>query len=281
VRSIWRTLALVLCSVVPSTHSQAADLVERFQKLSCAVVRVDFAGGSGTGFFIDGNGRMVTAAHVLYERKWTAVGTNLTLNLVPRQNLHILFQDGRSVPVSVPSPGDKESNTAGADLAILLVGVATPCFIPLDESETTKVGQHLISIGFPASNPTGVLYEGFLSARHTHLPIPLGRVEGRPEMSVIAKYQVLRVQMPITPGVSGAPVIDDSDHAIGVISEIPVVVTDDIQKIISVFGEGRVPGSGITLSGFDTTKILGELAFVVVEFESPGAGFAVPVSYLK
>jgi hypothetical protein len=31
---------------------------------------------------------------------------------------------------------------------------------------------------------------------------------------------------------------------------------------------------------FDTNKILGQLAWVVSEFESPGAGFAVPLADL-
>jgi V8-like Glu-specific endopeptidase len=214
---------------------------------------LDFDGGSGTGFFVDNNGRMVTAAHVLYQRTWTTDGANLKLNLAPRQNLHILFQDGHSIPVSAPVPSNEERNAAGADLAVLTAGVSTPCFITLDKSETTKVGQHLISIGFPAPNPTGVLYEGFLSARHTHLPIPLGHVEGHPEMSVMAKYEVLRVQMPVTPGASGAPVISDNDQAIGVISEIPVVLTDDIQKIVAAFGGGQ--SSGVTLSGFERRSL--------------------------
>jgi hypothetical protein len=55
-------------------------------------------------------------------------------------------------------------------------------------------------------------------------------------------------------------------------------MTDDIIRIIQAFSNGQ--SSGITLSGFDTTKILAQLAFVVREFESPGAGYAVPLRYI-
>jgi hypothetical protein len=34
------------------------------------------------------------------------------------------------------------------------------------------------------------------------------------------------------------------------------------------------------MMGFDTNQVLAELALVVREFESPGAGLAVPSSYL-
>jgi hypothetical protein len=39
--------------------------------------------------------------------------------------------------------------------------------------------------------------------------------------------------------------------------------------------------SGVRLNGFDTTKILADLALAVSEFESPGAALAIPEDYLK
>jgi hypothetical protein len=44
----------------------ADTLAERYAKLACAVVRVQTAEGGGTGFFVDGNGTLITAAHVNY-----------------------------------------------------------------------------------------------------------------------------------------------------------------------------------------------------------------------
>jgi hypothetical protein len=75
-------------------------------------------------------------------------------------------------------------------------------------------------------------------------------------------------------------VIADSDSVVGVISEVPVILTQDVAKIAEVFGGNKNLSSGVSLSGFDVTKTLGELSWIVSQFESPGAGLAVPISDL-
>ncbi len=86
------------------------------------------------------------------------------------------------------------------------------------------------------------------------------------------------MQMPVTPGASGSPVIADSNMAVGVISEVPVIITNDVVQIAQAFGNLQNRSSNVSLSGFDVTKIVGELAWTVQQFESPGAGLAVPTS---
>jgi hypothetical protein len=91
---------------------------------------------------------------------------------------------------------------------------------------------------------------------------------------------VMRIQMPITAGASGSPVIASDDTAVAIVSEIPVIWTSELSRLIQTM-KNSPGGSGIMLSGFDTTVILAQLALIVKEFESPGAGLAVPISYLK
>jgi hypothetical protein len=56
-----------------------------------------------------------------------------------------------------------------------------------------------------------------------------------------------------------------------------MVWTNELESITHVAGIG----SGITLSGYDAVKILGQLAIVVREFETTGSGYAVPISDLR
>ena len=86
----------------------------------------------------------------------------------------------------------------------------------------------------------------------------------------------MRVQMPITRGASGAPILSERDEAIGVISEMPIIWTQELVQSYAANGSG----SGVFIGSFDTTKALAQLAWVVSEFEAPGAGLAVPLSYL-
>ena len=85
--------------------------------------------------------------------------------------------------------------------------------------------------------------------------------------------------MPITRGASGAPILSERDEAIGVISEIPIIWTQELQRLVQSYAANG-SGSGVFIGSFDTTKALAQLAWVVSEFESPGAGLAVPLSYL-
>jgi hypothetical protein len=73
--------------------------------------------------------------------------------------------------------------------------------------------------------------------------------------------------------------MDDGNKIVGIVSEVPVVWANDLSDLIGTMA--RQGHSGVILSGFDTTLLLAKLAWIVREFETPGAGLAVPVSYLK
>jgi len=209
------------------------------------------------------------------------MGNEVIAVVTPKKNLKISLSDGTTMSLTIPQSTAEDSRKALFDLALVETGLQTPCFVPLGDSNAIEVGKHLISIGFPGAATSAVLYEGFLSARAARLPLPFGTIEGRPNLSYTPHYEILRVQMPITPGTSGSPVISDSNRVVGVISEVPVILTNDVQNISEVYGGLGGASSGVLLSGFDVTKIVGELAWTVSQFESPGAGLAVPVSNLN
>jgi S1-C subfamily serine protease len=171
---------------------------------------------------------------------------------------------------------DVDKQESVTDLAFIKTKIKPPCWIPVGDDKQASIGDHLLALGYPGSdNGNPVLYEGFLSGRFRHPPQTLATVGN---LSIRPNYEVIKIQMPITAGASGSPVIDDSGKAIGVVSEIPVLWTQDLENISKVAQMGT---SGIKISGFDVTKTLGELAVVVREFESPGSGYAVPISDLK
>jgi hypothetical protein len=65
------------------------------------------------------------------------------------------------------------------------------------------------------------------------------------------------------------------------ITKQPVIALQDITNIIQAY----ITAAGIRLSdvfieGFDVNRILAEVTLIMMEFESPGSGFAVP-SYLN
>lgn len=258
----------------PGPGDRSNNLKQRYRSLVCAIALINTERGSGTGFYVDRRGDLVTAAHVVSTKSFKIVQNQLSFDV--SVDKHILLTPNGQPQVELDSSTvDVDSNESSHDLAFIHTHTNPPCWIPLGDSTATETGDHLLSIGFPGiDNGHPILYDGFLSGRFKHPPMAVGQVNGQP---IIPNYEILKVQMPITPGASGSPVIDDSGHAIAVISESPMVWTNELESITHVAGIG----SGITLSGYDAVKILGQLAIVVREFETTGSGYAVPISDLR
>jgi hypothetical protein len=262
--------------VVLSPPAPPATLNTRYAALNCSVVQIVHPGGIGTGFFISADGDVLTAAHVAmnYQVDDRQPGqTTIIMDYRPGITIH----QGPVTP-TLPRITEEDIQNATADLAVLRTGIRTDCFLRLGMPAQVEIGDHLISVGYPVSAPTGALYDGFLSARYPHLQIPMTyTLRGLP---VFPTYEVLRVQMPITPGASGSPVIADDNTVIGVISEVPVNWFNDITGLIT-FEQTRTRNFTVGAPAGDVLQTLGELAWIVREFETPGAGLAVPVSYLR
>jgi S1-C subfamily serine protease len=143
------------------------------------------------------------------------------------------------------------------------------------EPGATRIGQHVIAIGYPLSASKGALYDGFINAKYPRLPVPMAIVNGRP---IYPAYDVIGVQMPLTPGADGGPMIADNGDVIGVITGGPVTWFNDLNALVQ-----RELGAdgGLSEPTSDPQKLVARLAWVVQEFATSGAGFAVPVSYLE
>ncbi len=159
---------------------------------SPAVVSIRTSSGSGTGFLVDSNGRIVTNSHV--------VGSNKRVLLRFGDNQTSL--DGRVVG-SDPS----------SDLAVVSIssGSIPKGVKPLQfaDSRGVQVGDTAIAIG----NPFGLdrtATEGIVSGLGRHIDAPNG----------FQIDSVIQTDAPINPGNSGGPLLDVNGRVIGVNSQI-------------------------------------------------------------
>lgn len=279
VRLAAASIIILLISAVATSakdkKKNRRSLPERYSALSCAVVQITFNAGAGTGFFIDQQGDLVTAAHVALKKTFFRKGDQIMLTAEYLPGLSFTRNGQPPVPLSLPPLTDADNIRAFSDLAILRTGVKQSCFLTAKVSGSESVGEHVIAIGYPVSAPTGALYDGLVSARYKHLPQPIAVVDNIP---IFPNYDVIRIQMPITPGASGSPVLDDNDEVIGVVSENPTVWFGDLNNLIQY---GQQVNGGFNAPVSDLPKMLAKLAWIVQDFESSGAGLAVPVSYLQ
>src|SRR4051794_25082137 len=159
---------------------------------SPAVVSIRTGTGSGTGFLVDKQGRIVTNAHV--------VGGNS--RVLVRFGQEQTSLDGKVV-----------GRDPSSDLAVVSIG---PGSVPkgvkplqFADSRAVQVGDVAIAIG----NPFGLdrtATEGIVSGLGREIQAPNG-------FQIDA---VIQTDAPINPGNSGGPLLDDSGHVIGVNSQI-------------------------------------------------------------
>jgi putative serine protease PepD len=179
---------------LPATGGRVAD--SRVNRIYAAVqkgvVQVRSGAGSGTGFVIDGDGSIVTNAHVVE-------GTS---------QVSVRFDDsGRSVRADV------RGTDQSSDLAVLRVDpgdVGTSLKpLPLGDSDKVQVGDLAVAIGYPL---------GLDRTATAGIVSGLGREIRAPNGFSIDK--VIQTDAPINPGNSGGPLLDARGRVIGVNSQI-------------------------------------------------------------
>ena len=167
--------------------SSRDDLEALVSRIRPSVVTIRVQGrdgdqlGIGTGFVIDADGLIATNFHVIQEGRPFAIETSL------KRKLKVL---------------SVEASDRLGDLVILRVDVGQQKLpaLRLADDASPKQGSRVLAFG----NPLGLLdsvVEGIVSA--------VREVEGR---------EMIQLAMPIEPGNSGGPLVDDRGRVVGVIN---------------------------------------------------------------
>lgn len=141
--------------------------------------------GTGSGFFVDAKGHILTNLHVISGRT-----AEITVTLSNRRRY-------KARPVA----WDRDN-----DLALLKIDIDEPVpFLPLGDSDKLFVGQKVLAIGNPFGL-TGTLTTGVISA--------LGRSIRSDQDTVLEG--VIQTDAAINPGNSGGPLLDSHGRVIGI-----------------------------------------------------------------
>ena len=110
----------------------------------------------------------------------------------------------------------------GADVALLKTRKKAPCWLTSAMDESVPVGEHVVTLGFPGLAFGSLsFYTGIVSGQ-LQIALPIGTsVQG---MVLTSTVPFIRAQMPISPGLSGAPLIDDENRVIGIVTATAGVV---------------------------------------------------------
>ncbi len=163
--------AMPAATPLPSTVPEVVKNAEK------AVVLVESSGGSGTGFIIDANGRLITNAHVV------------------DRDSRVLIQMHDETTYVADVLGIDEI----ADLAVVQLPPGRLLYpVPLGDSSLAEVGDEVIAMGYPLGFRT--VTTGIVSATN----VTFGGVEH------------IQTDSAINPGNSGGPLLNSVGHVIGI-----------------------------------------------------------------
>ncbi len=176
-------LAMLLAAPAPAPEDPIAALERRqqelFERSAPAVVHITTKEGIGSGFFVGGDGLVLTNRHV--------VGDHDTVDVV----LH----DGRRVA------GRVVERAASVDLALVQTGTTPPATLRLASVAELKVGAWVAAIG----HGLGGLWTYNVGMISNIYPF-----EG--------KRPVFQTQIPLNPGNSGGPILDREGRVVGIVT---------------------------------------------------------------
>ena len=174
-----------------STTAPSASLADLYARADDAVAYVQTQRGSGSGFLVSTDGKIVTNEHVVDGATRVSVRFG---------------EHGKALPARVVGE-DAGTDVAVLDVADSAVKAITP--LSLGSSSALRVGQAAIAIGSPYGL-AGTLTSGVVSA--------LGRDIESPNGSTISG--AVQTDAAINPGNSGGPLLDAAGQVIGINSQI-------------------------------------------------------------
>jgi len=162
-----------------------------------ATVMIQVGRGTGSGFLIDKDGRIVTNNHVV-------AGAS------DGSKIRVLYSDGRRVSAVLVG------RSPSYDIAVIKAsGSGSLQPIQLGDSEDVQVGEPVLALGSPLGL-SGTVTEGIVSARNR----PVIVSETSDADAPTAYINAIQTDAQINPGSSGGPLVDAGGRVIGVNSAI-------------------------------------------------------------
>ena len=153
--------------------------------------------GQGSGFLLDGEGRVATNAHVVTTRSATGFER--------AQRVFVEFSDGNRVPARIVG------EDPNADVALLEIETGGLTLTPLriGRSQGIEVGEPVLAIGSPFGEPQS-LSVGVVSALNRNI-------------ESLTRFQIgnaIQTDAAINPGNSGGPLLDARGRVVGINAQI-------------------------------------------------------------
>jgi putative serine protease PepD len=180
---------VTVSDVQPASNTGNLSVQSIYRLANKGVVEITAAQGQGSGFVYDGDGHIVTNAHVVDGAS----------------SVSVKFWNGKTFTAQVVG------TDASTDLAVLKVNAPTSELFPLSLGDSSKVlvGDNVVAIGSPFGL-AGTVTSGIVSALHREMTSP----------NRFAIADSIQTDAAINHGNSGGPLLDAQGKVVGVTSQI-------------------------------------------------------------
>ncbi len=173
------------------------DAVGVSKRVLPSTVMITVGRSTGSGFVLDGRGRIMTNNHVV-------------AGVAGGASIRVEFADGRRQKAKLVG------RSPSYDIAVIKVKASSRLRpVTIGNSSRTQVGESVLAVGSPLGLP-GTVTQGIVSARNRPVVVKAGTDADAPT----AYIDAIQTDAPINPGNSGGPLVDRSAKIIGVNSAI-------------------------------------------------------------
>ncbi len=145
---------------------------------------------TGTGFAISPNGHIVTAFHIVQGAS----------------KIEVQFKEGKRVSATLLR------HSRSNDVAILKIEDSTPSFLTLGNIKNVKQGEKVFTMGYPVA--------GLLGEQAKYSEGTISSLTG-----IGGEGSLLQITVPVQPGSSGGPLVNENGEVVGVITSSAAVTT--------------------------------------------------------
>ena len=272
-------------------HREVENYEQRFNDIKCALVLISRPGAKGTGVFISADGDIATASHVLADRSFKSHPDGTYETGLINMPAFFTVTDCHGNSTEVPNAKiEKNGDAWGVDLAVLQSGIHSDCWLATDPDRSPLPGEPLITMGFPGlAWGSLAIYTGLVSTGTLKLDLIAGFSETHDPIKQLNEF--IQVQMPISAGLSGSPIIDQNNRVIGIVTmagastlELDLLIQLNHQNFFAgpPFAVAPPPSQpGQIQVNLNPFVLVAQLAETLKNFASPGYGDAVPIKYLR
>lgn len=271
-------IALIAFFAILNSHAQSLS-PERISKIKESTVRIiiENDGHTGTGFFINQTGMLLTCWHVIEPALVRNPTTNAIMSL---KKIFAITNSGEKIELGIFTPLLKAGYKDALSHDFCILGPVIPQnhtfqFLKIGSFRNSNEGEEVYSCGYPKGIVHPFISKGIISTKFTDT---LGYIENG--ITTKIARNVAYLDLTLNSGNSGGAIVKigntiNDDEVIGIADFVVNTIGVNVQAL----ADKITNSTGVQISGIDTNFYLGQ-AFQILNNTSTGISGCISIDYV-